>query len=314
MVKLVQQNKGGAKFSIIPGKRRHAPPASYGTDGTTQAYFCAQAAWHKPGLCAVLVSIDSGEENSIILKVLDSGDVEVQYYLCNQLENIVYVSADNNGKLTYTVYDDKASKVDAGSVALNSVFTPVVSIQNTGATYSLRGYTYAGSIEYSPHQVGYGAGLWHYHSVDIYQNYSRTTYEYKTMNIGAGMAVPVAVGLIATAINVVFPVTGTIATQLLYAAALSTGATIAGGVVQMAISKTYYVQTDWYSVKVCDPESDVSKTYGGEIYYVALGDGTFSSAPTYSRYMAWDGGNTLALIFEDFWSCTYPGVRSITKA
>lgn len=255
----------------------------------------------------------AGEENSIILKVLDSGEIEVQYYLCNQLENIVYVSADNNGELTYTVYNDEASEVDAGSVALNSVFAPVVGIQNAGVTYSLSGYTYAGSIEYFPHQVGYAAGLWHYHTVEMYQKYSRTTYEYKTMNIGAGTAVSVAVGLIATAINVVFPVTGTIATQLLYAAALSAGATIAGGVVQMAISKTYYVQTDWYSVKAYDPESDVSKNYGGEIYYVALEDGTFSSEPTYSRYMAWESGNYPELIFEGIWSCTYPGVRSITK-
>lgn len=255
----------------------------------------------------------AGEQNSIILKVLDSGDIEVQYFLCDQLENIVYVSADNHGALTYTVYNDEASEVDAGSVVLNSVSAPIVDIENTAATDSLSGYTYAGSIEYFPHQVGYAAGLWHYHTLEMYQKYDRTTCEYKTMNIGAGMAVSVAVGLIAAAINVVFPVTGAIATELLYAAALSAGATIVGGVVQMAITKTYHVQTDWYSVKAYDQESDVSKNYGGEIYYVALEDGTFSSEPTYSRYMAWENGNIPELLFDGFWSCTYPSVRTITR-
>lgn len=258
--------------------------------------------------------IDSeGKENSITLRVLNSGDIEVWYYICNKLENRVYVSANNNGEISYTTYDDMATEIDADTVLLDSVFAQARSTRDRDTTYSLSGYSYAGSIEYLPHQVGYAAGLWHYHAVEMYEKYTRTTYEYKTMNIGAGMAVSVAVGLIAAAINVVFPVAGTIATQLLYAAALSAGATIVGGVVQMAISKTYYVQTDWYGVKAYDTESDTSKSYSGQIYYVALEDGTFTSEPTYSGYMDWESANFATLIFSDFWDCTYPGMRNIVR-
>ncbi len=150
-------------------------------------------------------------------------------------------------------------------------------------------------------------------SLYIYQEEGKTTYEYKTINAEAGWTAAVVIGVISAALTLICPALTIVTEDLLYAAAYAAGTTIVGGVIQGAITKTYYVQTTPITTKARDIKTSRENTYTGERYQVALEGGGFSSEYCYEGYAEWNSNDIAYLMFSDFWSYSYPGVKSYTK-
>ena len=262
--------------------------------------------------------MDSEEkENTLVITVLESGDVVVDNYIEGVFANSSRSTVtDGNTVLVTTTYADGERSTQ--QFVISDQNTSELAMKSSEEELSASTvYTYAGKVDFLGHYEGYAPGTYHTHTLNFYESFRYVTDEYKDINIGAGTAVSAAVGVVVCVLMaIVFPTTLAtgFAEQLIIAAVCSVGGTIVGGVVQSFVSKRYYVRSWKYYIKASDPDSGKSKIYNGEEYRVYLEGGGYSSEVYYTGKRNWWTINVLTLIWPDFWSCGYPGVSSVTRA
>lgn len=257
-----------------------------------------------------------GKENTLVITIRDTGDVIVACYIEGQFMNSARSTVTSENEVTATTtYADGSTDIEQIAFSAGNK-TVLQNGLNAKANTSLV-YTYAGRVNFGGHYEGYAPGTYHTHTWDVYEALQSVVDEYKTLNIEAGTLLSVVVSVVVSVLVLYAfpPAAAAISAQdVIVAAVSSAGGSIAGGVVQSAVSKRYYVRSWKYLIKVSDLDSGKSKVYSGEEYRVCLDGGGYSSEPQYSGKRNWWSQTVLSLMWPDFWSCGMPVVSSITYA
>ena len=261
---------------------------------------------------------DEGKENVVLINMLSRGSVSVEHYIDGEYFGTATARTTDG----YIVYADftEASTRTISEYTLD--FTPEANNESTVSDYSTimssakdlpfmsRAYSFAGTITYKPYYDNWGNVYNEKLNVYLQANSEKT--EYRTLNTAAGYAAALAIAALVVVLTIFCPPLTAIASHLLSALALAAGTTIVGGVIQGAISKTYYTKILPYDVRATDPKSNRSNDYWGERCYSAVpGSGSstiWSSSYYYNGYLPWNSYEVAYWFFCDFWAYPYPGI------
>lgn len=261
--------------------------------------------------------IDSeGKENVLETTVLDSGEIIVKNYIEGRLADSsrTKISDKKMVTITTTLANGETITQEFPVSKYNSSKVTVLSNEGERAAPT---YTYAGKITFLGHYEGYAPGTYHTHTLNMYEYLQSVTDDYRDIDIGVGTSVTTAIGIVASVlVGIALPelIATEIASSLVMASISSLEAVVIGGVVQSYVYKRYYVRSWRYFIKATDPSSGNTKYYNGEEYRVLLEGNIYSSELYYSGKRNWWTNNVIVLMWPDFWSCTYPGVSSVTRA
>lgn len=261
--------------------------------------------------------IDSeGKENVLETTVLDSGEIIVKNYIEGRLADSsrTKISDKKMVTITTTLANGETITQEFPVSKYNSSKVTVLSNEGERAAPT---YTYAGKITFLGHYEGYAPGTYHTHTLNMYESFRTVNNEYRTIDINIGMTVSAAVSIVISVLAALyFPVEAAahVAELLISAIITNFNALVIGSVFQMYLSPTYFVRCWKYDIKATDPATGTTKYYFGEEFRVFLDGGGFSSELYYSGKRKWWTNNVIVLMWPDFWSCTFPGVSSVTRA
>lgn len=278
----------------------------------------------EPDFLSVKSFIDGeGKLNTVYVSSSEPGSAHVDYYIDGILINSVdanLLASHASGKtalcdssqvqITYT--DRIANNTTTYSNSLSQFITTddlEMPYQTNAHGTKAAAYIYQGRINYYPYD---DMGTEYRDKLSVYLQTGTTTNEYKTINTAAGTAASVAISVLAAALTLFSPVLASLASNLFYAAVSAAGVTIVGGIIQGAITKTYYVRTTKYNVKARDESVPRERIYEAERYKVALNGGGYSSNYYYEGPLPWNTNNAARWMFGDFWYYSYPGVESFS--
>lgn len=258
-----------------------------------------------------------GKENVFFISIISKGDVSVDHYIDGiyigtatakttdgYLVNGIFRDAKTRAENEYTL--DFSTNTKKGTRFMDTA------IGGSLQRLSIRplAYSLAGTITYKPYYDGYGNV--YNEKLNVYLQAGSEFTEYRTLNTTAGYAASIAIGAIVAILTLFCPPLAAIASEVLGALALVAGTTIVGGIIQGAISKTYYTKVLPYDIKATDPKTSRNNYYTGERCYTAVpGSGsvpTWSSSYYYNGYLPWNSNAVAYWIFCDFWAFPYPGI------
>ena len=267
--------------------------------------------------------IDSeGKINTVKIEIIKAGHVKVEYYLEGTLINVVETSLANpnsflngqnldfdNEKINIVVNDVKSNKVIKFDEHISKYISSRTYPENLfDMPFYNNSFVYQGKIKYNLYYDSLGNPQ--QDSLLIYKKEKGTEYKYKTINAEQGNLVSVIISVIAAILSVYYGPLGTLAEELLVAAAYAAGVSIIAGVIQGSISKQYYVKETLYDVKAWDIKTSRENIYNAQRYQVLLEGGSYSSTYYYEGYLPWNNHVVAYWIFNDFWAYSYPGVES----
>ena len=259
-----------------------------------------------------------GKVNTVYVSVPKKGISHVDYFIEGVLFNTVDVVAENkdlifnnsirNDTLKVT-YNNKISNIsEIYRVPVADYIEKVPGMDSKTFAHNSR-YSYLGRIAYNTYYDSFGS----YKNDDILAIYSKKgaeDFDYKTLRAEKGSFVSVVIGVVAAILGTIVPgFKAVIADHLVVAAVYAAGSSIVAGIIQGAISQTYYVKTTKYTVKARDNKTNREQFRDAEIFKVALKGGGYSSKDYYEGYLPWNDDIVAYEWFLEFWNYPYPGVR-----
>ena len=261
-----------------------------------------------------------GKLNSIYVTSTEAGTAHVEYYIDGVLDNSVdtvlldsqnvptsSASSMQNVQIEYYDHNSNLSETSIVELAEIDSFAELEQIPSI-SPLAANSFSYAGRINYNTYYDGFGIA--YNDKLNIYTEAGTVTNAYRTINAEKGMAVSALVGVVASVLGVFLSPLASIATQLVYAAISSAGATVVGGIIQNAFSQRYYARITPYKVKARDVSTSRERTYDAERYQILLESGGYSSDYYYNGYLPWNSTAVAYWMFCDFWAYPYPGVSS----
>lgn len=250
-----------------------------------------------------------GKENTIILTILGHGRVHSEHFIEGKLLNKVDATTDDGEHIDFTISDQNARNkklsLNASTLLGNKEVKQVI------PRITLQSFTYVGAIYYKTYYDMFGNA--YNNMLYIYQQKGSAYDTYRTLNATEGILVNILISAVAAVLTVICPALAAVANDLVLAAAYAAGVSIVGGVIQGAISKTYYVRVTPYDIRAVDPSTSRSRTYEGETYKLYLEGGGFSSETFYDCYLPWNSNAVAYWMYCDFWDGNnYPGVRNFS--
>ena len=249
-----------------------------------------------------------GKKNTVEIYIPQTGTSQVKYYIEEVLQNTVETTVTERNQVNVVVIDAKSSTKQQFIAPISDYITNDQTVVDSSSI--TRAYSYLGKINYNTYYDSLGYG--HNYKLSVYQQTGLTLYEYRTLNAAKGTLASIAISVVAAVLTVICPALAVFSTNLFYAAAYAAGVTIVGGIVQGAISKTYYTRATNYDIQALDPDTSRQRFYSAKRYQVALDGGGYSSDYYYEGYLPWNTNAVAYWMFSDFWVTSYPGVKSYT--
>lgn len=250
-----------------------------------------------------------GKENTVEITILQPGHSYVEYYIEGILTNTVDTTITEEDQVIIEVTDTAAGITYLSSEAVSNHITNVETL--TTHIPSARSSTYLGRITYNTFYDNYDTYRAYY--LDVYKELIKNTQDYKTLNTEAGFLAATAVSMLAAALSIICPALAAIAQDLLGAIVYSAGTSIVGGIIQGAITKTYYADIMYYDVTTIYPPLSRERTFEGEQYRVLLPGNVYSSDYYYDGFLLWNDNAVARVFYENsFGTSYYPGVKSYT--
>ena len=246
-----------------------------------------------------------GKNNTAVVCAIGAQGYRVDYYIEGELINQAEITAiqetdmdsltgtGNDVKIVFTdcVSGVKREWTESLSDTVCELGTILIPADQT------RSYAYEGCIKYNTYHCD---GTDYSDSLYYFQEYVGLTYDYRVFNANEGDLVSVLIGILASVLSSIFiPFCG-IAGELFNAIVSSVGATIVGGYLQNAISKTYYARIYDYNVKACDFSTSRETYYQAEKLRIALPGGGYSSNYYFNGNMPWYDNYVAYSLFCDF--------------
>lgn len=250
-----------------------------------------------------------GKENTVEITILQPGHSYVEYYIEGILTNTVDTTITEEDQVIIEVTDTAAGITYLSSEAVSNHITNVETL--TTHIPSARSSTYLGRITYNTFYDNYDTYRAYY--LDVYKELIKNTQDYKTLNTEAGFLAATAVSMLAAALSIICPALAAIAQDLLGAIVYSAGTSIVGGIIQGAITKTYYADIMYYDVTTIYPPFRVKgllRANNTESCYREMCIPLTTIMTDFFR----GNDNAVARVFYEnsFGTSYYPGVKSYT--
>lgn len=254
-----------------------------------------------------------GKENVLLTRILENGNIVTEHFIEDRL---IYTTetrtVGNDDDIIVVTINHMTGTTTTAQKKISDYITSQSLPAMAPCSMDVQNYQYQGRVTFLPCDNSYAPGLRHTHYLDFYMRENETNEEYRTFNALAGDIVSAVVNILWTLFVARFPIPLEKVEAFVKVVLESAGVTVISGVIQSAIKKTYYIRTTEYYIKAVNPDNSVEHLYSGEQYQILLDNDTYSSEYYYTGKMLWHTNSVLALIFPDFFSCPYPGLKSVS--
>lgn len=250
-----------------------------------------------------------GKENTVEITILQPGHSYVEYYIEGNLINTVDTTITEKNQAIVEVTNTSTGITYSSSEAVSNHIANAEIL--TTQVPSARSSTYLGTITYNPFYDHYDTYRAYY--LNVYRELIKNEQDYKTLNTEAGFLAATAVSMLAAALSIIFPPLAAVAQDLLGAMVYSAGTSIVGGIIQGAITKTYFADIMYYDITTIYPPLSRERTFEGEQFRILLPGGEYSSDYYYDGFLPWNDNSVARVFYENsFGTSYYPGVKSYT--